>query len=123
MTSTPKRPHTVADHAHGSELEHSHDEDSDHDHDHDVGPSGPIEENALWQADNITLTSVGIDIGSSRPQVIFSRLRMRPMGGELSSPYFVLGPDTPYESPGALTPHPTHVPLRQHAARQIHDDA
>ena len=45
MSSTPKRPHTLADHAYGSELEHSHDEDAehDHDHDHDVGPSGPIE--------------------------------------------------------------------------------
>ncbi|HYX67078.1 MAG TPA: IclR family transcriptional regulator C-terminal domain-containing protein, partial [Burkholderiales bacterium] len=44
-----------------------------------------------WQADNITLTSVGIDIGSSGTQVVFSRLRMRRMSEELSSRYFVVG--------------------------------
>ena len=99
----PKPPHTLADHAYGSDLEHSHDEDADHDH--DAGPTGPIEENALWQADNITLTSVGIDIGSAGTQVIFSRLRMRRMSEDLSSRYFVVGRDTVYESPVALTPY------------------
>src|SRR5207245_5265027 len=105
--SKPKPPHTLADHAYGSDLEHSHEEDADHDHDHDhdAGPTGPIEENALWQADNITLTSVGIDIGSAGTQVIFSRLRMRRMGEDLSSRYFVVGRDTLYESPVALTPY------------------
>src|SRR5258708_31860735 len=123
MTSTPKRPHTVADHAHGSELEHSHDEDSDHDHDHDVGPSGPIEENALWQADNITLTSVGIDIGSAGTQVIFSRLRMRRMGEDVPSRYFVVGRDTVYESPVALTPYASDVRIDEEAIGKIIDDA
>src|SRR5205823_4706448 len=71
----PKRPHTLADHAYGDEMNHAHDDDTDHDHDHDhdVGPAGAIEDNPLWQADNITLTSVGIDIGSAGTQVIFSR--------------------------------------------------
>ncbi|HZE61264.1 MAG TPA: ethanolamine ammonia-lyase reactivating factor EutA [Burkholderiales bacterium] len=125
MSSTPKRPHTLADHAYGSELEHSHDEDADHehDHDHDVGPSGPIEENALWQADNITLTSVGIDIGSSGTQVIFSRLRMRRMGEDLSSRYFVVGRDTVYESPVALTPYASDVRIDEDAVGKIIEDA
>jgi len=125
MTRTPKPPHTIADHAHGSELEHSHDEDSDHDHDHDhdAAPSGPIEENALWQADNITLTSVGIDIGSSGTQVIFSRLRMRRMGEDLSSRYFVVGRDTLYESPVALTPYASDVRIDEDAVGKIIEDA
>ncbi len=125
MSTKPKRPHTLADHAYGSELEHSHDEDSDHDHDHDhdVGPGGPIEENALWQADNITLTSVGIDIGSAGTQVIFSRVRMRRMGEDLSSRYFVVGRDTLYESPVALTPYASEVRIDEDAVGKIIEDA
>ncbi|HYR34691.1 MAG TPA: ethanolamine ammonia-lyase reactivating factor EutA [Burkholderiales bacterium] len=119
----PKRPHTLADHAYGSDLEHTHGEDSDHDHDHDVGPSGPIEENALWQADNITLTSVGIDIGSAGTQVIFSRLKMRRMGEDLSSRYFVVARDTLYESPVALTPYASEVRIDEQAIAKIIEDA
>ena len=127
MSGTRKRPHTLADHAYGSDLEHSHDDDSDHDHDHDhdhdAGPSGPIEENALWQADNITLTSVGIDIGSAGTQVIFSRVRMRRMGEDLSSRYFVVGRDTLYESPVALTPYASEVRIDEDAVGKIIEDA
>jgi len=121
----PKRPHTLADHAYGDEMEHSHDEDTDHDHDHDhdVGPAGPIEDNPLWQADNITLTSVGIDIGSAGTQVIFSRVRMRRMGEDLSSRYFVIGRDTLYQSPVALTPYVSDVRIDERAVGEIIDDA
>jgi len=118
----PKRPHTLADHAYGEDLEHSHDDDADHDHDHD-GPSGPLEENALWQADNITLTSVGIDIGSAGTQVIFSRLKMRRMGEDLSSRYFVVARDTLYESPVALTPYASDVRIDEQAIGKIIEDA
>ena len=120
----PKRPHTLTDHAYGSDLEHTHDEDSDHDHDHDhdVGPAGPIEDNPLWQADNITLTSVGIDIGSAGTQVIFSRLRMRRMGEDLSSRYFVVGRETLYESPVTLTPYASEVRIDEQAIGKIIED-
>jgi ethanolamine utilization protein EutA len=123
--SKPKPPHTLADHAYGDELDHTHDEDADHDHDHDhdIGPAGPIEDNPLWQADNITLTSVGIDIGSAGTQVIFSRVRMRRMGEDLSSRYFVIGRDTLYQSPVALTPYLSDVRIDEHAIGEIIDDA
>jgi len=119
----PKRPHTLADHAYGDEMDHTHDDDTDHDHDHDVGPAGPIEDNPLWQADNITLTSVGIDIGSAGTQVIFSRVRMRRMGEDLSSRYFVIGRDTLYQSPVALTPYVSDVRIDERAIGEIIDDA
>jgi ethanolamine utilization protein EutA len=123
--TAPKRPHTLADHAYGDEMEHTHDEDSDHehDHDHDVGPAGAIEDNPLWQADNITLTSVGIDIGSAGTQVIFSRVRMRRMGEDLSSRYFVIGRETLYESPVALTPYSSDVRIDERAIGELIDDA
>ncbi|MBW8904825.1 MAG: ethanolamine ammonia-lyase reactivating factor EutA [Betaproteobacteria bacterium] len=121
----PKPPHTLADHAYGEELEHTHDDESDHDHDHDhdVGPAGAIEDNPLWQADNITLTSVGIDIGSAGTQVIFSRVRMRRMGEDLSSRYFVVGRETLYESPVALTPYSSDVRIDERAIGELIDDA
>jgi ethanolamine utilization protein EutA len=118
--------HTLADHLYGEEYEHSHDDDSDHDHDHDHdhdGPAGPIEENAIWQQDNIQLTSVGIDIGSAGTQVIFSRVRMRRMGEDLSSRYFVVGRDTLYQSPVALTPYQGDVRIDDHAVGKIIEDA
>src|SRR5919204_3671254 len=118
-----KRPHTLADHAYGMDHDHSHDELSDHDHDHDFGPAGPLEENALWLHDNITLTSVGIDIGSAGTQVIFSRLRMRRLGEELSSRYFVVGRETIFESPVALTPYASDVRIDEDAVGKIIDDA
>src|SRR5438445_11348757 len=119
----PKPPHTLADHAYGDDMEHTHDDDTDHDHDHDVGPAGAIEDNPLWQADNITLTSVGIDIGSAGTQVIFSRLKMRRIGEALSSRFFVVGRDTLYESPVTLTPYSSEVRIDEQAIGTIIDDA
>jgi len=116
-----KKPHTLGDHAYGGDYEHTHDEDADHDH--DAGPEGPIEDNAIWQQDNITLTSVGIDIGSAGTQVIFSRVRMRRMGEDLSSRYFVVGRDTLYESPVTLTPYLSDVRIDDTAIGTIIDEA
>jgi len=72
--------HTLVDHLMGDGGVHSHAEgDYDHDHDHDdLGEYDP-EHDALWQQDHIQLVSVGIDIGSSGTQVIFSRVYMRRM--------------------------------------------
>lgn len=77
----------------------------EHTHDHDDEPLGPIEDNPIWQQDNVTLHSVGIDIGSSGTQVLFSRIRLRRIGEELTSRYHVVARDTLYLSPVALTPY------------------
>jgi len=121
-----KPKHTLSDHLYGAEHDHSHegedDHDHDHDHDHDL-PPGPLEENAIWQQDNIVLASVGIDIGSAGTQVIFSRLHMRRMGEDLSSRYFVVKRETLYESPVALTPYASEVRIDEKALALIIDDA
>src|SRR5258706_12864827 len=70
-----KRTHSLADHAYGADYDHSHDDGdgSDHDHDHDhFENDGALEDNPIWIQDHVTLTSVGIDIGSAGTQVIFS---------------------------------------------------
>ncbi|SCD42020.1 ethanolamine utilization protein EutA, partial [Streptomyces sp. TverLS-915] len=76
----------------------------EHDHDHDDAP-GAIEENPIWQQDNVILRSVGMDIGSSGTQVVFSRLHLRRIGEELTSRYLVVRRETDYRSPVSLTPY------------------
>ncbi len=70
-----KTGHSLTDHKYGADLGHAHDGDEafDHDHDHDdFGEEGSPENNPLWIQDHVSLTSVGIDIGSSGTQLIFS---------------------------------------------------
>ena len=100
----PKRTHSLEDHRHGEDYGHSHDEDADHDHDH-FDADGNLEDNPLWIQDHVSLASVGIDIGSSGTQVIFSRLNLRRMGEDLSSRYLVVSRETLYQSPVSLTPY------------------
>ena len=103
----PKKPHSLADHLHGSDYDHVHDgeDGADHDHDHFFEEEGNPEDNALWAQDHVSLRSVGIDIGSSGTQVIFSRINLRRMGEELSSRYFVVSRETLFQSPVSLTPY------------------
>lgn len=102
-----KKPHSLADHLHGQEHDHVHDgeEGADHDHDHFFEGEGNPEDNALWVQDHVSLRSVGIDIGSSGTQVIFSRIDLRRMGEKLSSRYVVVSRETLYQSPVSLTPY------------------
>jgi ethanolamine utilization protein EutA len=111
------KPHTLADHVHGEGHDHDHDHDADHEHD------SSVEENALWLQDNISLASVGIDIGSAGTQVVFSRLHLRRMGEDLSSRYFVVKRETLYESPVALTPYASETRIDEEAIGRIIDQA
>ena len=96
--------HTLGDHKLGDTRDHEHGDDADHDHDEDF-EDGPLEQNPLWIADNVRLTSVGIDVGSSGTQVIFSRLHLRRMAEDLSSRYHVVHRETIFQSPVSLTPY------------------
>lgn len=120
-----KRPHSLADHLYGEDTDHSHDgENSDHDHDHDrFAETGPIEENALWIQDHVSLLSVGIDIGSAGTQVIFSRLNLRRPGEDLSSRYLVVSRETLFQSPVALTPYQSEERIDEQALGGIIDEA
>src|ERR1700688_320268 len=99
----PDKPsHTVADHSYGIDLAHTHDGYADHDH--DFPDELPLEDNPIWIADHVSLMTVGIDIGSSGTQVIFSRVNLRRLGEELTSRYYVVSRETLFQSPVALTP-------------------
>src|SRR3954470_9562682 len=117
--------HNLADHLLGENVVHVHDEYSDHDHDHFEFDSdeGPLEQNPIWQQDNVTLTSVGIDIGSSGTQVIFSRIKLRRYGEDLTSRYYVVSRETLYQSPVALTPYQSEERIDDRGLGQIIDEA
>lgn len=121
----PKKPgHSLADHRYGADTGHSHDggEDFDHDHD-DFGIEGGPEGSGLWLQDHVSLTSVGIDIGSAGTQLIFSRIHLRRLGEDLSSRYAVAARETLFQSPVALTPYRDEERIDEKALADIIDDA
>jgi len=122
--SAAARAHALQDHAFGRELTHAHAPGTAYDHDHDDFDSqGPLEANPIWIQDHVSLTSVGIDIGSSGTQVIFSQLNLRRLGEELSSHYFVVSRETLFQSPVVLTPYKNEERIDQGALGAIIDDA
>ena len=117
--------HTLEDHLLGLDPMHSHEDgEADHDHDHD-DPGGEYDptESSLWAQDNITLLSVGIDIGSAGTQVIFSRVQLRRLSEDLTSRYFVVNRETVYQSPVALTPYVSEARIDDQAIGGIIDAA
>ena len=125
MTPGPIKRHTLEDHLLGLDPTHSHEGDeADHDHDHDdFGGEYDPTESSLWAQDNITLLSVGIDIGSAGTQVIFSRVQLRRLSEDLTSRYFVVGRETVYQSPVALTPYVSEERIDDQAIGGIIDAA
>jgi ethanolamine utilization protein EutA len=116
--------HGLSDHVYGQDINHVHPAGMvfDHDHDH-FEEDGPLEENALWIQDHISLVSVGIDIGSSGTQVLFSRINMRRPGEDLSSRYFVVSREALYQSPVSLTPYQSEERIDEAALGAIIDEA
>src|SRR5260221_12314180 len=87
-----KESHTLADHVYGLDLAHTHDGYADHDH--DFPDDGPLEDNPIWIADHVSLMTVGIDIGSSRTQVVFLLVHLRRPCADLASRYLLVARDT-----------------------------
>jgi ethanolamine utilization protein EutA len=115
----------LEDHLLGMDPMHSHEDgEADHDHDHDdVGGEYDPTTTSLWLQDNITLVSVGIDIGSAGTQVIFSRVQLRRLSEDLTSRYYVVGRETVYQSPVALTPYLSDERIDDQAIGAIVDNA
>jgi ethanolamine utilization protein EutA len=84
---------------HGTEFDHDHD-------DHPDGAwDGPLSENDFYYADNVELTTVGIDVGSSTSHLMFSKLHLQRLGQYLSSRYVVVKREMLHRSPILLTPY------------------
>jgi ethanolamine utilization protein EutA len=117
--------HSLSDHLLGAQFTHEHEGETDHDHDHFEfdNDDGPLEQNPIWLQDHVTLVSVGIDIGSSGTQVIFSRIKLRRYGEDLTSRYYVVSRETLYQSPVALTPYQSEERIDDAALGRIIDEA
>jgi len=116
--------HTLADHLLGRDFVHEHDGDADHDHDHfEVDIDEKLEDNPIWIQDHVTLVTVGIDIGSSGTQIIFSRINLRRYGEDLTSRYYVVSRETLFQSPVALTPYASDERIDDGALAGIIDRA
>ena len=63
-----------------------HDLEFDHMH---VAPGDEVNEVA-WAADNVELTTVGIDIGSSTSHLMFAQVHLQRLGTALSSRFVVV---------------------------------
>ncbi len=106
-------------------FDHHH-PDLDHvPEDQHLGPEydGPIEDHPLWQRENVSLTSVGVDIGSAGTQILFSRMHLRRQAVDLSSRYLVVSRETWYESPVRLTPYRSETLIDARALGAIVDAA
>src|SRR5215211_3101624 len=58
-----------------------------------------------WAADNVELTTVGIDIGSSTSHLIFARVHLQRLSSALSSRFVVVDRKILWQSPILLTPY------------------
>ena len=126
MSSDPPG-HSLKDHQWGSDPEghsHEHGDGADHDHDHDDFDRAPdAADHALWVQDNVILHSVGIDIGSSGTQVVFSKIHLQRVADQLSTRYVVVSRDPIYQSPISLTPYQSETAIDAQALGKIIEDA
>ena len=65
----------------------------------------PSENEVAWSADNVELTTVGIDIGSSTSHLMFARVHLQRLTAALSSRFVVVGRKVLWQSPILLTPY------------------
>jgi len=94
-----KTPHSLGDHRFGALAAHEHGEgEFDHDHDEDFLPPDSK------SLESVPLISMGLDVGSSGTQVIFTRLEMRGPGEHRALRRQAKARETLYMSPVCLTP-------------------
>jgi ethanolamine utilization protein EutA len=79
---------------HDLEFEHLH-----------VDPADAAVNEVAWAADNVELTTVGIDIGSSTSHLMFARVHLQRLSAALSSRFVVVERRILWQSPILLTPY------------------
>jgi ethanolamine utilization protein EutA len=79
---------------HDLEFEHLH-----------VSPDDVAVNEVAWTADNVELTTVGIDIGSSTSHLMFARVHLQRLSTALSSRFVVIERKILWQSPILLTPY------------------
>ena len=87
---------------------HDHEHD-DFFHDDDAGSStdGDDSFDVTWALDNVELTTVGVDVGSSTSHLLFAKLHLQRLTQSLSSRFVVVHREVLHRSPILLTPYRT----------------
>jgi ethanolamine utilization protein EutA len=81
-----------------------HDLEFEHVHADDAVETRELRE-AIWAADNVELTTVGIDIGSSTSHLMFARVHLARLATGLSSRFVAVERKILWQSPILLTPY------------------
>jgi ethanolamine utilization protein EutA len=83
-----------------------HETDDDfHIHDDDHGDGSAADGIDPWTLDNVELTTVGVDVGSSTSHLLFARLHLQRLKDSLSSRFVVVKREVLHRSPILLTPY------------------
>jgi ethanolamine utilization protein EutA len=102
---TPYHAHDEVDEAYYGLFHHHH---GDHTHD-DEPPPTPEQlaalGKAIWDVDNVVLTTVGVDVGSSTSHLMFARVHLRRLKEDMSSRFVVVNREILWVSPILLTPY------------------
>lgn len=77
----------------------------------------------IWKADNVEMTTLGFDIGSSTSHLMFARVHLQRAAMGLSSRFEVVGRDVLWRSPVTLTPYRSDGDIDAHALGHFFDDA
>ena len=80
-----------------------HDDEGTHFHDYTEAEKSALSD-FFWKSDNVELTTVGIDIGSSTSHLMFARVHLQRKAQLLSSSYIVVNREILWKSPILLTP-------------------
>ena len=73
--------------------------------------------------DNVDLTTVGIDVGSSTSHLMFSKVRMQRLTEALSSRFVIVGREVVWRSPIILTPYRSDYTIDAEALKHFFDEA
>ena len=98
--------------------------EGDEPHFHDWSPEArEALAQAIWQAENVELTTVGIDIGSSTAHLMFARVHLQRKTQLLSSEFVVVRREILWRSPILLTPFLPDFTIDAERLREFIDSA
>ena len=101
---------------------HLHDGDEQHFHEWSEDAKSALAE-VIWKTENIELTTVGIDIGSSTSHLMFARVHLQRKTQLLSSQFVVVRREILWRSPILLTPFLPDYTIDAGRLRAFIDDA
>ena len=96
--------------------------DTEFDHEHGALSEADRLEIArfIWSQENVELSTIGIDIGSSTSHLLFAKVTLQRQTQGLSSRFLVVGREVVWRSPIMLTPFLPDGTIDAHAARPFH---